>query len=104
MLVTSALEPRDLERLLVVLGGILFAYLGYRLFLFGVKEGNSHLEAESKGFRIIFSGTAPGLFFMFAGLVVLVAVMFSYVTTQHSSTESTQTALVPASTVPGSPA
>jgi len=61
-----------LERLLINCGAIFVAYLGYRLFIFGVETGNSKLEAHSAAFKVIFSGSSPGLFFMVSGLIILV--------------------------------
>jgi hypothetical protein len=81
---------RSVELLLAVCGGILFGYLGYRLFIFGVREGNSHLEAESRLFKVVFSGTAPGLFFMFAGAAILVAAILVKAS-DVSTTRTTQT-------------
>lgn len=61
-----------LERLLINIGAIFIAYLGYRLFMFGVEKGHGKLEAHSAMFKVVFSGSSPGLFFMVSGLVILV--------------------------------
>lgn len=61
-----------LERLLINCGAIFIAYLGYRLFMFGVEKGHGKLEAHSAVFKVVFSGSSPGLFFMVSGLVILV--------------------------------
>lgn len=63
---------RAIERILVVIGGMLFAYLGYRLFIFGVSEGFAKLEGTSSLFKLSFSGTGPGLFFMAFGAIILI--------------------------------
>lgn len=68
---------RALERLAIVISAVIFAYLGYRLFLFGVKEGSSKLQTESMFFKITFSGTGPGLFFMAFGALVLMFALFT---------------------------
>jgi hypothetical protein len=39
-----------IERIFVVIGAIGFAYLGYRLYLFGVKKGRSHLTEKLAAF------------------------------------------------------
>jgi hypothetical protein len=67
---------RGTERIIVVLGAVFFAYLGYRLFLFGVDKGRGKLEVESEVFKVIFSGSGPGLFFMAFGSVVLIFSLF----------------------------
>lgn len=91
---------RDVELLLIVIGGGFFGYLGYRLFIFGVTEGKSRFQAESKMVRLVFSGTAPGLFFMFAGSAILVAALFKGAS--HSeSTQTTETKRITATPVSG---
>jgi hypothetical protein len=64
---------RGIERILIVAGSIAFGYLGYRLFIFGISDGLSRIKAQSKIFTLTFSGTAPGLFFMFCGAAILVS-------------------------------
>ena len=39
---------RGIERWMVVLGGLIFAYLGYKLFLYGVNEGHGKLDAAGR--------------------------------------------------------
>ena len=63
---------RGTERIIVVVGAIIFAYMGYKLFLFGVNQGRGKLEVKSEIFKVIFSGSGPGLFFMAFGGVILV--------------------------------
>ena len=75
-LFSDPVANRALERILLVIGTFLFAYLGYRLFVFGVETIRGHLSAElSEAFKIVFSGTGPGLFFMAFGAIVLVAAL-----------------------------
>lgn len=68
---------RGLERILIIAGGIFCIYLGYRLFLFGADRGWSNLTSESAFFKITFSGTGPGLFFMAFGAIILTTALFS---------------------------
>ncbi len=68
---------RGMERLLVVGGAIVLSYLGYRLFVFGVREGESRLSAESPFYKIVLSGTGPGLFFMAFGALVLISALYT---------------------------
>lgn len=39
---------RGIERLLIIIGAIFFAYLGYRLFVKGLTAGEGNLNFESK--------------------------------------------------------
>ncbi|TGL58718.1 hypothetical protein [Leptospira sarikeiensis] len=68
---------RGIERLLIAFGGILFGYLGYRLFLKGITTTKSDLKFESASLNIIFSGTGPGLFFMIFGAIILITSLYS---------------------------
>jgi len=69
---------REIERLLVALGGILSIYLGYRLFIYGIEKGRDRLSVHiSEKMRIIFSGQGPGLFFMAFGSVLLLVALFT---------------------------
>jgi hypothetical protein len=87
---------RGIERLLIVAGGIVFGYLGYRLFEKGLTAGEGNLKFESKALKIIFSGTGPGLFFMAFGAVILVvALWIGGVSIKETSTSSARTADLP---------
>jgi hypothetical protein len=79
---------RGIERLLIVIGGFIFAYLGYRLFLYGVESGNGKLETESPLFKLTFSGSGPGLFFMAFGGLILINSIFSSATVDRESLQS----------------
>ena len=68
---------RGIERWMVVLGGLIFGYLGYKLFLYGVDQGHGKLDAENKLFKIAFSGSGPGLFFMAFGALILMSSVYS---------------------------
>lgn len=65
---------RGIERILITVGAVIFAYLGYRLFLKGKDSAPSSLEVESDLLKVVVSGQGPGLFFMAFGAIVL---MFS---------------------------
>lgn len=73
----DAVTFRGLERLIIVLGAIVFAYLGYRLFLAGIDKGPGKLEAQTRFYKFVFSGVGPGLFFMAFGAMVLVTALFT---------------------------
>ena len=73
----DAVTFRGLERLIIVFGAIIFAYLGYRLFLAGIDKGPGKLEAETRFYKFAFSGVGPGVFFMAFGGIVLVTALFT---------------------------
>ncbi len=70
-LLTDWVFFRGIERWLIVTGALVFAYLGYKLFLYGVDQGQGKLETENPFFKITFSGSGPGLFFMAFGALIL---------------------------------
>jgi hypothetical protein len=72
--ITNPVLWRGVERLFIVLVTAVFGWMGHRLFMFGITEGQAKLSAEGHYYKIIFSGTAPGLFLMVvAGLALLTA-------------------------------
>ncbi len=76
---------RGIERWMVVLGAVVFGYLGYKLFLYGVDQGHGKLDAENQFFKITFSGSGPGLFFMVFGALILMSSVYSTGTLTHNS-------------------
>jgi len=71
---TAQLAPilRMVERSLIVLGGILSIYLGYRLFVLGIDK----TQGSASAFKLIeLKNFGPGLFFAALGAVVLVTTM-----------------------------
>ena len=76
---------RGIERWMIILGGLIFAYLGYKLFLYGVDQGHGKLETENQFFKLTFSGSGPGLFFMAFGALILVSSVYSSGTTTHKT-------------------
>jgi len=74
--ITNPVLWRGIERLFIVLVTAVFGWMGHRLFMFGITEGQARLSAEGHYYKIIFSGTAPGLFLMVvAGLALLTALL-----------------------------
>ncbi|MCQ4143346.1 hypothetical protein [Vogesella sp. AC12] len=66
------------ERVVIVMAGAFFAYLGYRLYLAGLTKGVSKLAAKSSLGEFAVSGTGPGLLFMaFGGAVLIYALATS---------------------------
>jgi len=80
---------RGIERVIINLGAILMTYLGYKLFIFGIEKGYAKLTAETKFYKIVFSGTGPGLFFMAFGAIVLIAALFTRTTVSEDTMEDT---------------
>jgi len=79
------------ERAVVVLGGILSIYLGYRLF----QSGITTLQGEAQAFGITLKSFAPGLFFAALGAYVLVTALKANIRTgdlspTHSEQEIVQ--------------
>ena len=70
---TADLAPllRMIERSLIVVGGILSIYLGYKLFVLGVDKS----QGEASAFGIHLKNFGPGLFFAALGAVILVTTM-----------------------------
>lgn len=84
------MEPdifRSTERILVVLGGIMSIYFGYRLFLQvpSAKTGDGTFKFPKFG-EIALTHVAPGVFFAFFGAAVLVMSLLSKVETTFSAT------------------
>lgn len=71
---TAQLAPllRMVERSLIVLGGILSIYLGYKLFVLGIDKA----QGSASAFKLIeLKNFGPGLFFAALGAVILVTSM-----------------------------
>lgn len=79
---------RGIERLVICLGAIAFAYLGYRLYAIGIKPGRNTTTVESPLLKFALSGTGPGLFFMAFGATVL-AIALSTGDARTTMTETT---------------
>jgi hypothetical protein len=76
--ITNPVLWRGIERLFIVSVTAVFGWMGHRLFMFGITEGQAKLSAEGHYYKTIFSGTAPGLFLMVvAGLALLTALLKS---------------------------
>ena len=77
---------RGAERLLIVGGGIVALYLGYRLFVAGF-VGNQSGEFAGKSFFIKLIKVGPGVFFALFGTCVLVVMIWANLTMQISNKE-----------------
>ena len=75
-----ALTPnffRGGERSIIVCGGIIAIYLGYKLYRFGIDEGMSNLTFENKLFRFIVAGPGPGVILIAMGGIILILALFT---------------------------
>ncbi len=68
---TLAPVLRMVERSLIVAGGILSIYLGYKLFVLGVDKS----QGQASAFGVELKNFGPGLFFAALGAVVLITTM-----------------------------
>jgi regulator of replication initiation timing len=70
---TDPVFLRGIERIVLTLAGGYLGFLGYKLFLYGMASGRSAPSPQSHIVTALYSGAAPGLFFIVvAGLVVVV--------------------------------
>jgi hypothetical protein len=73
IVIPGKLEHVFNEYVLVILAGIVSIVLGYLLFKTGIVEaGNTQFKVENSAYKLILSGKAPGLFFMFFGVATLI--------------------------------
>lgn len=71
---------RGVERLLIVAGGIIALYLGYRLFVSGLVGGQTgELIGKSLSVRLVRVG--PGIFFALFGTCVLIVMTWQNIVT-----------------------
>ena len=76
---------RGVERILIVGGGLMALYLGYRLFLGGLNSEQSG-EFAGKSFSIKLIKVGPGVFFALFGTCVLMAMTWQNIRIQFSGT------------------
>lgn len=75
-LLRNVMFLRGVQLILIILAGITFVIVGYKLFLYGIDTGRSKLRRKSEGFKLLFSGSGPGLLFMvIGGLIVLYSIL-----------------------------
>jgi hypothetical protein len=74
-----------LYKVICLLVGLAFAYLGYRLFVQGIFRASGDLQAEFKDTKIILKRAAPGTFFSVLGAAIVIGTIlahFSFGTTE----------------------
>ena len=83
---------RMAERSLIVMGGILSIYLGYKLFVLGIDKP----QGGATIFGIELKNFGPGLFFAALGAVILVTTMKAAIRVDEKPSTSSASATVPA--------
>tara|TARA_B100001059_G_C17827077_1_gene582071 strand:- start:563 stop:901 length:339 start_codon:yes stop_codon:yes gene_type:complete len=63
-------------KLLSLLSGCAFAYMGYRLFVSGIWGHTGDLEAEFGDNRLVLKKAAPGTFFALFGAVIVSVTLY----------------------------
>lgn len=81
---TLAIIFRMIERSLIVTGGILAIYLGYKLFTLGIDK----TQGEASAFGVSLRNFGPGLFFAALGAVILVTSMRAAIRTGQEAPET----------------
>jgi len=84
-LLRDAIFLRGFQLILIISASILFLFIGYKLFRYGVDKGRSKLRHQSELHKLIFSGSGPGLIFMVFGGLVLVFSLISFRTFSQGS-------------------
>lgn len=82
-LLNSVLFLRGVQLILIILAGIISVIVGYKLFLYGVDKGRSKLRFKSEIYRLLFSGSGPGLLFMVLGGLIVLFSIYSVSTTSE---------------------
>jgi len=68
---TKALLVASIFRYVLVIAGVVFAYMGYRLFILGYFEKAGELRAAFGNNHIILKQVAPGVFFALLGVATI---------------------------------
>ena len=76
---------RGIERCLIVIGAIIFAYLGYLLYLSGVENMPVKLDMDTGFLKFALSGGGPGILFMAFGGTILIWALKSRMSKQTLS-------------------
>jgi hypothetical protein len=73
-------------RITVTIAGIVFAYLGYRLFVLGVLSPSGDVEAIWGNNKLLLKRASPGIFFALLGAIIIIAALFYHpsITTSES--------------------
>jgi hypothetical protein len=78
LVIPGKLEHVFNQYVLVIFAGITSIVLGFLLFRTGIVEaGDTELKLENAAYKLILSGQAPGLFFMFFGAAILIIYLWT---------------------------
>ncbi len=97
-------------KVVVLVIGFLFAFLGYKLFIRGI-TGGFKLSAEYKGIKADLISASPGIFFILTGTIIISIVIYKGLTLEqvttnaYSSSESKESAMAqpPTMKIPKTP-
>ena len=80
-------------KIISLLIGILFAYMGYKLFMAGIWGSAGDIEGEFNDKKIIIRKAAPGTFFALFGAIVISITVINKIDLQDygSTTKNTKT-------------
>jgi hypothetical protein len=89
-----------LYKIIGILAGLAFAYMGYRLFLEDKIKTAGTIETGGNGYKLKVTNAAPGIFFSLFGTVVIVFsvmknISYSHVATSDESAPETKSRVIP---------
>ncbi|MFI2811037.1 MULTISPECIES: hypothetical protein [Microbulbifer] len=73
---TEVILSLVIYKVVSLLVGSLFGYLGYRLFISGVWGGAGELQAAFRDNRLVLKEAAPGTFFAICGVVIIAVTLY----------------------------
>lgn len=72
----DAIGWRGLERIIIVVGSIVFGCLGYKLYRFGINEGQNKVQFKSTLFNLAVAGVGPGITFIALSASIMFIALF----------------------------
>jgi hypothetical protein len=76
--------------------GIFLSYLGYRLFVLGVFSQAGNLQTSWKGFKLVVTKAAPGLYFILFGTIVIITTIYKGITfEEYVKSQAPQKQIIP---------
>ncbi len=97
-------------KIMSLLVGLMFAYMGYKLFMAGVWGNAGDMDAQLKDFKLVLKKAAPGTFFVAFGTVVIGFTIFKGIEfnniqgslPKHATVDQKQETIQPTTKLPGS--
>lgn len=77
-------------KIFVILVGLCFGYMGYKLFMSGIVDSNSDVDANFRDTRVILKQVAPGTFFALFGTIVVGFAVFTGIKWESDSPGTTE--------------